>query len=136
MTKKKILLIEDDSDDQLFFTMALEETFPEMSCKTVKNGIEGMSALESGVDPSIIFLDLNMPVMNGYEFLENYTKVNCTAPVVVLTTSSDPGDIDKTSMLGAKGFMTKPVDFESFKRALLQVFRYDFNAAKNHIHVF
>ena len=136
MAMKKIMLIEDDSDDQVFFNLVLSEIAPGADCKIVSNGVEGVDAIVEGVKPEIIFLDLNMPVMNGYEFLEKYHELKCDAPVVVITTSSDKNDIEKSAALGAKGFITKPTDFNRFKNSLRQVFEFDFSFVKSSLQVF
>jgi CheY-like chemotaxis protein len=75
------------------------------------------------VSPDIIFLDLNMPRMNGLEFLKaikthrSYKRI----PVIIYTTSSNPEDIRKTKDLGATDFVTKPSDFDELYQKLITI---------------
>jgi len=66
--------------------------------------------------PCLILLDLNMPVMNGFEFLKiikSDASLKCI-PVVVLTTSTEPSDKYDSYELGIGGYMAKPVDYRKF----------------------
>ena len=67
---KRIFLVDDDVDDQLMFKEVIETINPALQCDTAANGKIALDKLkESSAVPDIIFLDLNMPVMNGYDFL-------------------------------------------------------------------
>jgi CheY-like chemotaxis protein len=121
MKLKTILLIDDDEDDQLIFTDAITELGDDVECIVAKNGYEAFEQLKKAeIQPSVIFLDLNMPVMNGFEFLE---LLRCMQPpkeipVVVITTSNDPMDIKRSAELGIKDFFTKTSDFTTLKLKL------------------
>ena len=121
MTHKKVLLIDDDKDDQLFFLDAIQEIDKLVTCDLADNGKKGIEKLTTNPPPpDIIFLDLNMPVMNGFECL-TYLQMDVEfkkIPVVVFTTSSNPNDKEKAKKLGAKLFVTKPSDFTAFKMIL------------------
>jgi len=66
----KIFLIDDDEDDLFFFKDALELIYPTLRCDTATNGKTAIDKLKvSSSLPDLIFLDLNMPVMDGFEFL-------------------------------------------------------------------
>ncbi len=66
----KIFLIDDDEDDQLMFKEVIESINPTLHCETATNGKIALNKLKVGTAlPHIIFLDLNMPVMNGFDFL-------------------------------------------------------------------
>ena len=70
MALNSILLIDDDEDDHLYFKDAINSINPCLTIDTATNGKDAFDRLkESKTLPDIIFLDLNMPVMNGYEFL-------------------------------------------------------------------
>src|SRR6185369_504496 len=91
----KVLLVDDDDDDQVMFLDALGEISNDVECITMNNGVEAIKSLKILRPlPSIIFLDLNMPLMNGFECLkhlkkdEQYKKI----PVVIFTTSNSPED--------------------------------------------
>jgi CheY-like chemotaxis protein len=111
---KKIILIDDDPDDQLFFKDAVRTVQPGLHCQLASNCQEAFDQLELPPPPDYIFMDLNMPVMNGFEclaYLKNQNHFK-DIPVIIFTTSKNVNDISKTQQLGAKWFMTKPDDFK------------------------
>ena len=111
MNTKQIFLIEDDPDDQEIFLAALTEFGNDLDCATAVNGFEGFQKLTTEqVNPAVIFLDLNMPLMNGYEFLEKIKKHDQlkSIPVIILTTSSNPNTVYEVKQLGAWDMITKP----------------------------
>ena len=110
-------LIDDDIDDQEIFLSVLEEVDPSIRCYTALNGQEAIHKLASEeVKPDLIFLDLNMPLMNGKQFLKAcITLDGCKEiPVIILTTSSDKKSIEETKQLGAKDYITKPDKFSAW----------------------
>ena len=116
------MLVDDDEDDQLIFTDAITELDHNMECVVANNGYEAFNQLKSSEEapPSVIFLDLNMPIMNGFEFLE---LLRCMQPlkeipVVVFTTSNDPIDQKRSLEFGVKEFFTKTSDFTTLKEKL------------------
>ena len=114
-------LIDDDVDDQEIFCTVLEAVAPSCYCVTAVNGQVALEMLKAGnVSPDIIFLDLNMPLMNGHRFLQeiNQLKILPEVPIVVLTTSADANT--KSTMLesGAKEFITKPDKFSEWEKVL------------------
>jgi CheY-like chemotaxis protein len=124
MTAEKILLIDDDEDDQFIFKDALREISSAWECITAKNGLEGMQilSLESSF-PTIIFLDLNMPIMNGEEFLKmikQHQKYR-SIPIIIFSTSNSPADKQRLLQLGASRFITKTGDFNKLKEKLLEI---------------
>ena len=126
---KKILLVEDDTDDQLFFVDAVKEIEPTLECGIASNGLEALDHLDKvPPPPSIIFLDLNMPIMNGFECLAKLKAIKQykEIPVVIFTTSNQPVDVERTISMGAKLFLTKPPDFEVLKDKLHDILKTDF----------
>ena len=117
-SKKPILLVEDDKIDALTIQRALKELSISNQIIAVTNGEEALDYLsENQTDvPCIILLDLNMPKMNGIEFLQARYKLDQirSIPVVVLTTSLDDQDRLETFKLGIAGYMLKPVDYKQF----------------------
>jgi CheY-like chemotaxis protein len=110
-------LVDDDIDDQEIFLTVMEEIAPGIRCVTALNGQEAMNMLTSGeVVPDLIFLDLNMPLMNGKQFLAACGQVDkCRhIPVIVLSTTSDKSNIEETFRLGAKDYITKPHKFSEW----------------------
>lgn len=120
MQTERILLIDDDLDDQLFFTEVLEEIDPTIVCKVADNGLEGLRVLRSGFLPDVIFLDLNMPAMNGFDFLLEFREEASWSniSVIIFTTSSHQQDKDRAKELGAKAFLTKPNTVHELRTAI------------------
>jgi CheY-like chemotaxis protein len=122
---KKILLIDDDADDRLLFCEAMELVAPEVYCYTASSGKEALTKLNSQEleTPDMVFLDINLPIMNGWQFLslfeqnEEYKNI----PVIVYSTSSHLHEIVKAQQMGALCFFTKPHDFNQLKNSLQSV---------------
>lgn len=120
----KILIVEDDIDDQILFIETIHSIDPFFECDTVGNGAEGINyLLNTNTLPSLILLDLNMPLMNGYEFLENIKKMDAfkNIPVTIFSTSNAPQDIERTRRLGAKSFFKKSTTLGELKFNLIKV---------------
>lgn len=128
LNHNKILLVDDDLDDQLFFVDAINELEPQLACEIANNGSEALDHLQKvPPPPSLIFLDLNMPLMNGFECLAQLKKENGykDIPVIIFTTSNNPADKARTISMGAHMFLTKPPDFNALKiklQGILQTF--------------
>src|SRR4051812_29378656 len=108
---RKLLLIDDDEDDRGFFLDVLGSIDPGIACAVARNGVEGLDKLvKEKYRPDAIFLDLNMPIMDGREFLRERMKHKNLEhiPITILTTSSDKYSISETKSLGAFEFITKP----------------------------
>jgi len=90
--------------------MALAEIDQSMFCVTAKNGLEALEKLKSTeFRPDFIFLDLNMPRMNGKQFLREWLRISDpTIPVVIYSTSGEDRDVEETKALGAIAFIIKP----------------------------
>ncbi len=119
---KPVLLVEDDDVDAMTITRAVDDLEIAGPLTRVTNGEEALKHLRSrGNDkPCIIFLDLNMPRMNGAEFLK-VVKADDTLkriPIIVLTTSKEQCDIVGSFDLCVAGYIVKPVDYERFVQAL------------------
>ena len=119
---KPILLVEDDRVD----TMTVERAFKDLKVTNelahTNNGEEALEYLRSpsSKKPCVILLDLNMPKMNGIEFLK-IAKADETLkkiPVVVLTTSKEDQDIVESFELSVAGYIVKPVDYKKFVEAI------------------
>lgn len=115
---KPILLVEDDRVDVMTILRVLKEI---NVVNPVVNMEHGEAALEhlrdpASVRPCIILLDLNMPIMNGIEFLQLVKQDPALRgiPVIVLTTSEEQQDKLRSFDLGVAGYMAKPVDYRRF----------------------
>ena len=118
LANKNILLLEDDVVDVMTIKRAIKQLSISNKLLVKENGVEGVEYLENcDALPGIIFLDINMPKMNGIEFLEIIKKNKDWAqiPIVVLTTSKDQQDKFATFSKGISGYMVKPVDYPQFK---------------------
>lgn len=121
MDKKIILLADDDRDDIEMFCEALEAVNEDIICLCTVNGDQAWHLLkEMNEKPQLIFLDINMPIANGWECLKlikndsQYEDI----PVIMISTSSHRNDMDKASNLGSLGYFVKPNDFNDLKHSL------------------
>jgi len=122
---KSVLLVDDDEDDRDFFLSVLETIDGSLQCETAENGSIALRNLTEGRRlPDLIFLDLNMPVMNGKEFLKEIKKHKHleNIPVIILSTSSDQATISETARLGAVDFVTKPNKLSLLETRLKEIF--------------
>ncbi|MGZ3885547.1 MAG: response regulator [Bacteroidia bacterium] len=106
-----ILLIDDDSDDSELFLIAMEDTKINAKCMTFSGCAEALLYLHTAETlPDFIFLDLNMPKMDGRECLCELKKALKIKdiPVVIFSTSTETKDKDETAALGAVDFIGKP----------------------------
>lgn len=125
---KSILLLEDDAVDIMILKRAFKKLEIENQLEICHNGEEGIDWLAQNKEnlPGLIILDLNMPKMNGLEFLSlikenpNYRKI----PVIVLTTSKAHEDRIKAFDKSIAGYMVKPVDYNDFINIVDQIKNY------------
>jgi len=120
-----ITLADDDEDDRLFFTDAFDELKINTVVNTVKNGRELINFLDHSdtVLPNIIFLDLNMPILNGIECLKEIKQNDKfkDIAIAIYSTSSSEEDIENTFVLGANIYIKKPSNFNDLKKILSDV---------------
>ena len=117
-----ILLVEDDDVDIMTIKRAFKDLKIINPLDVAKNGEEGISFLKDAntVKPGMILLDLNMPQMNGIEFLKVIKNDNAlkSIPVVVFTTSNREKDTTESYNLGVAGYVVKPVAYTQFLEVL------------------
>lgn len=129
LSSKKILLIEDNTDDVLLTLRALQRANILNEVVVARDGVEGLDYLlsrgqysgRSGDDmPVVVLLDLKMPRMGGLEFLQEVRSQGSLRllPVVILTSSKEDQDICESYNLGANSYIQKPVDFDQFVQAI------------------
>lgn len=114
LSTTSILLIDDDADDQEIFTSALAFIDQSIVCTIAPNGMEALRQLKHTESlPDMIFLDLNMPLMNGLQFLKEAKSTSRVkdVPIIVYSTASDIKTVEETRQLGAHQFITKPEKF-------------------------
>jgi CheY-like chemotaxis protein len=117
-----VLLIDDDGDDRELFCEALKNIPFHTHCDTAPDGRRAISLLEKKEIelPGIIFLDINMPVMDGWHCLTHLKRsgVLKDIPVIMYSTSTNPEDVEKALQLGAQSFFSKPIDYKHLKAGL------------------
>ena len=129
---RDILLVEDNPDDVELTRLAFDEAGVSNRLVVVGDGVQALDYLfargaHAGRDPQdlpgIVLLDLNLPRLDGREVLQAIRAAPATRdlPVIVLTTSIEPADVQATLALGANSHIRKPVDFEQFVWAVRQV---------------
>lgn len=121
MSKLKVLLVDDDDVDYMNVKRAFKKNNLDHDLEYKANGVEALESLSSIKHPDelpqIILLDINMPKMNGHEFLAELraNEQLCHLVVYVLTTSSQSSDINKAYNKQVAGYLVKPLDFAEFK---------------------
>ena len=111
---KRFLLIDDDSDDRELFSEALSLVEPAIICDQATDAEEGFQWLQkNGAEPDLIFLDINLPVTNGWQFLSRLKTESGLKhiPVIMYSTSSNERDRKIAREMGALCFITKPHAF-------------------------
>jgi len=125
---KPILLVEDDEVDAMVVRRALDEIGITNPLHISGDGEQALAHLRSRAQnkPCLILLDLNMPRMNGFEFLQEAKRdANLRRiPVVVLTSSSEARDRAKSFDLGVAGYMVKPVGYRQFVQVVRTIDEY------------
>jgi CheY-like chemotaxis protein len=125
---RPLLLVEDDQVDARTVKRALVELNIQDSVVHMPNGEEALAYLRSSVNehPCLILLDLNMPKMNGIEFLKEVKKDPSLRriPIVVLTTSKEDRDVWGTFEHSVAGYMVKPIDYKKFVETIHTITKY------------
>lgn len=130
-----VLLVEDDPGDQKLVKYALEKQSYDSSLKIAETGEEALEYLdrskqnnEDSPRPDIILLDLNMPGMGGKEFLKQMKADQelCDIPVVIVSTSDSPNDIEDSYKLHAAGYVQKAPCPEELRRIIQKLSQYWF----------
>ncbi|WOK04859.1 response regulator [Imperialibacter roseus] len=116
---RRIFLIDDDEIFLMISTVNLKTVCSDVEILTATNGQEGLLQLNSA-QPNVILLDVNMPVMGGWEFLEKLSDVgigvNLDFPIYITTSSVDPEDKRRAQLHPlVKGFIEKPLTAEKIR---------------------
>jgi CheY-like chemotaxis protein len=122
MKKNTILLVEDDELDVISVERSLRKLDIQFELHTAHNGKEALAMLTQAVNnisPDVILLDLNMPKMNGIEFLKIIREDDAlkNIKVFVMTTSTEIVDRNLTEQLGISGYIIKPLNYDNTKKA-------------------
>ena len=126
MATLNIYLADDDRDDREFFADALEEVSSNIALKQFTNGVDLMDALFTAEElPHAVFLDLHMPLMDGFECLADIRNFPQFADIKVLVYSTSYNDMEVNQLRddGADHYLQKPNSFQELKSLLLQCVR-------------
>lgn len=138
---KKILLVEDNPDDEALTRRALGKSGFEHQLAVVRDGQEALEYLQgigrydhltTSDRPDLVFLDLKLPLVSGLEVLEQLKAKELTRllPIVVLTSSKEEDDVMRSYNLGANSYVRKRVDAVEFQEALKDILIYWFEFIK------
>ena len=118
--RPEILIIEDSDEDYEAIQWALRKTGREYSLQRFAGCDGAIEYLRTNPHPSLILLDLNLSGTSGHDTLKTIKADEklCIIPVVAVTTSTDPKDIEFCYCNGASGYVNKPVNFEKFSKSL------------------
>lgn len=136
MTHKSLLiyLADDDHEDSLFFQEALNEINSQINIEMFDNGVTLMDALLNSQKtlPDAIYLDLNMPMMNGEECVDDIRAESQFAeiPIIIFSTYIDSTVVDKLREKGANWYLVKPNSFRDLKTLLDKSLNYVYNDSK------
>ena len=123
--KIKILIVDDDPDDQFMLKKIFESVVPQVEIAIAFDGVECLEYLEANQNnlPDLITLDLNMPRVNGIEAtqqIKNHTRFN-TIPVVILSTSHRENDKNFVLQSGANDYFTKHIIYEDLQATVKEI---------------
>ncbi len=130
--KEKILLVEDNPDDELLTLRAFKKNNISNEIVVARDGVEALDYLfatgaytgrDTADTPQVVLLDLKLPRMSGLEVLRKMRSEPLTKllPVIILTTSNEESDVLSGYELGANSYIRKPVDFTQFLEAVRQL---------------
>ena len=122
-----ILNVDDDQEDREFFCDALREIDSSIICLVAGSGMEALSLLKKqSILPDYIFLDINMPLMDGKQCLRALKQIPefQPIPVIMYSTSTDTREIKECYSLGAEDFLIKPHSYEKLVNDLTSIFAF------------
>ncbi len=119
-----LVIFVDDSETALASTRMVTDTMP-IDVKQYTNAPDALAEIQGGMTPDLIITDLNMPVMNGFEFLQELRKVDAVkrTPVLMLTTETKAELKQQGKALGLTGWIVKPFNPAQLKQAIGRVLR-------------
>lgn len=119
-------LIDDDPDDLVIFTTALQDLGENHTCRYVSSGKEALELLEFEhfFTPDFIFIDVNMPYFTGLECLQCINSIArlSKTPIIMCSTSSEQRDISEAKYLGASHYLVKPASISLLSETLAKLF--------------
>lgn len=124
VVEKTILFVDDDEDDREIFKSVLKDVHPDFGFIAAKDGLDALTILSNNPLPVCIYVDLNMPNMNGIEFLRaiQLHRVYSKIPVFVLSALYKHEDRNMIKRIGAVDYLRKPDNYEDFVKLLRSCF--------------
>ena len=117
MEKMEVLLVEDNAGDAVLIRQILADATVPVNLHIARDGEQAMTILgDAHFHPGLIILDLNIPRISGSALLERWKALN--TPVVVFSSTSSERERDRALALGAREFIQKPSDLDSFTQAV------------------
>jgi CheY-like chemotaxis protein len=126
------MVVDDDSDDIELFVEAVHEIDARLVCQSSSSGMEALTLLESTtIKPEIIFVDMNMPILNGKEFVKliRQNKIYNDTKLFLYSTVDLSRNLPEMKLIGADGFLRKPISYSALKNDLSEVIH---NCLKSH----
>ncbi len=110
-------------DDSATMLMSVKQTLEMSGLKvdTAKDGLEALNKLKAGLKPDLIITDINMPNMNGIDFIKNARLILRFTPILALTTESQATKRDEAKKIGATGWLVKPISGPDLLKVVRQV---------------
>lgn len=121
---RNVLLIDDDRDDCLFFEDAVKEVDPAIRVGFISSPDDVPSEKNCRL-PDLLFLDINMPDRNGFEWLQEIRGKGYTFPVIMYSTASNPGFVQRAYEEGANLYFPKPDSLRMLQASLKQLFQFN-----------
>lgn len=129
MKSIRLLMVDDDLEDQELFGQAVKEAGIVAHIEFASNGVEALEKIKTGKLPDIIFCDINMPIMNGMQLLEEIKKSHewSLIPMVMYTTSSSELHKSQCKRMGAAHYIVKPSCFSKMCQEISNSFKLIFD---------
>jgi len=127
ITQKNILLVDDDSVFNFINSTVISSAGLASEIQTAQNGEEALTFFNHPVShkkgiPEVVLLDLNMPIMDGFEFIQAFQRLDFPGKdkviIIVVTSSMNPDDIRRAKSFGIKHYLTKPISEEGIQTAI------------------
>jgi CheY-like chemotaxis protein len=118
----QVLLIEDSAGDALLTGQIMAESPIPIKLVVARDGVQALDMLsDPAFEPVLIILDLNIPMISGHIVLERNLRKEI--PVVIFSVSGDPADKERALALGAREYVQKPMNLETYKKAVLGIIK-------------
>jgi CheY-like chemotaxis protein len=118
----EVLYVEDSAGDVLIMGHVLREFLHSVNLSIARDGAEALAMLaDERFKPDLIILDLNLPVLSGFEVLERNARKEI--PIIIFSASMQASDVERTLSLGARKYVHKPFDLQSYRDAVLGMIR-------------